>query len=86
MSLSAEETGACVTKDGKRFCDVCDEKIPAGTKYQRNRMPARAAELLKLDPDLTPNWTTNPDGTISMDICLTCVLSMNIDPGKDELN
>lgn len=75
-----------MTKDGKRFCDVCDDRIPVGTKYQRNRMPAHAAELLTLDPALTPTWTTNPDGTISMDICLTCVLSMGVTPGKDEMN
>jgi hypothetical protein len=75
-----------MTRDGERFCDVCDEKIPPGTKYQRSRMLARAAELLKLDPELTPNWTTNSDGTISMDICITCVLSMNTVPGKNELN
>jgi hypothetical protein len=75
-----------MTKDGKRFCDVCEEMIPVGTKYRRNCMPARAAELLKLDPDLAPNWTTNPDGTISMDICLTCVLSMDVVPGKNEVN
>ncbi|MGD1029255.1 hypothetical protein [Candidatus Binatus soli] len=73
-------------KDGKRFCDVCDEEIPAGTKYQRNRMPPRAAGLLKTDPDVTPKWTTNPDGTISMDICIECVLSMNITHGTDEMD
>lgn len=76
-----------MTKDGQRFCDVCDEKIPAGTKYQCNHMPVHAAELLKAhDPVLTPTWTMNPDGTISMDICITCVLSMNVVPGKDEVN
>jgi hypothetical protein len=75
-----------MTRDEQRFCDVCEEAIPAGTKYQRSHMPAQAAELLTLDPDLTPTWTTNPDGTVSMDICLTCVLSMGAIPGKDEMN
>ena len=56
----------------QRFCDVCNEEIPKGAKYQRSQMPAYAAKLLRVrdDPDLIPTWTTNTDGTIFMDICI----------------
>jgi hypothetical protein len=73
-------------KDGKRFCDVCEEEIPKGTTYRRSRLPAYAAALLTIDPDLAPTWTTNPDGTLSLDACTTCVLSMGNAPGKHEIN
>ncbi len=77
-----------MVKDGQRFCDVCDEKIPKAAKYQRNCMPAAAAEIFRSvrAPRLVPTWTPNADGTISMDICITCVLSMKVAPGKNEVN
>ena len=71
-------------KDGERFCDVCEEKIPKGAVYRRSHLPAYAAVLL--NPDLAPTWTTNPDGTLSLDACTTCVLSMGNAPGEDEIN
>ena len=48
-------------ENGQRFCDVCNEEIPKGAKYQRSQMPAQAADLLSgsRDPDLIPTWTTN---------------------------
>ncbi len=59
-------------KGGQRFGDVCEENIPKGTKYQRNRLLAHAAHLVAASrADLTPTWTTNQDGTISLDICTT---------------
>jgi hypothetical protein len=72
----------------QRFCDVCNEEIPKGAKYQRSQMPAYAAGLLRVrdDRDLIPTWTTNRGGTIFMDICTTCPLSMNISPRKEEVN
>jgi hypothetical protein len=75
-------------ENGQRFCDVCNEKIPKGSTYQRSSMPVRATDLLTAghDPDLVPTWTTNPDGTISMDICVICVLSMGVSPAKNEVN
>jgi hypothetical protein len=64
-------------QNGLPICDVCGAEIPEGTKYKRATMAPRAAELLRLGgPDLTPTWTTNADGTVSLDICTTCVLSM----------
>jgi len=57
-------------------------------KYQCSQMPAHAADLLRVgdDPDGIPTWTTNADGTISMDICITCALSMNVNARKEEIN
>jgi len=65
-------------KDGERVCDVCGDKIPKGQKYRKSMMPAQAAALLSStdDPDLIPTWTVNDDGTVTMDICLTCTVSM----------
>jgi hypothetical protein len=79
---------AVMVKDGKRFCDICAEEIPKGDAYRRSHLPANAAALLASirDPDLTPTSTTNQDGTVSMDACTTCVLSMGNSPGKDEIN
>ncbi len=72
-------------KDGTRRCDVCREEIPKKTTYRISTMPAHAAELLMAanDPDLTPTWTTNPDGTVRLDICLDCVAHMAPTPGTD---
>ena len=65
-------------KDSQRFCDVCGESIPNGDKNRKSTMPVQAAEILSAtdDPDLIPSWTKNSDGTVTMDICLTCTVSM----------
>lgn len=65
-------------KDGGRVCDVCGEEIPKGQKFRKSTMPAHAATLLPAtdDPDLIPTWTVNDDGTVTMDICLMCTVSM----------
>lgn len=73
-------------KDGERFCDVCEEEIPKGAVYRRSHLLAYAVVLLTIDPDSPPTWTTNPDGTLSLDACTTCVLSMGNAPGQDEIN
>jgi hypothetical protein len=73
-------------KEGKRFCDVCEENIPKGAKFG-SRLPPHAVRLLTAGrPDLTPTWTTNADGTISIDLCLTCGLSMDTGSGKNKGN
>jgi len=63
-----------------RFCDVCDEEIAKGERYQRTTMPQAAAFMLTSlfadDPDELPEWSDNADGTITMDVCATCVMSM----------
>ncbi len=65
-------------KDNVRVCDVCGEEIPKGQKFRKSTMSTRAANLLSEsgDPDLTPTSTVNDDGTVTMDICLTCTVAM----------
>ena len=65
-------------KHRMRYCHVCGEEIPKGDKYSvRTMQPEGAAMLLDTDdPELVPTWTQNPDGTVRLDICTTCYLSM----------
>lgn len=55
---------------------------PAGWRQQ---MRPEAAAILRSahDPDLIPTSTSNADGTISLDICVTCTLSMGAPPGQE---
>lgn len=63
--------------NGVRLCDVCEETIPPGVKYRKTTMLPEAASMrLTGDKELIPSWTTNADGMILMDICLTCTISM----------
>ena len=59
-------------KGGNRECDVCGSVIPKGTTYRYAKIsPDKAALLLDIsDPDMTPTWTQEADGTVSIDICL----------------
>lgn len=70
-----------MVKDNKRICDICNVEIPKGTTYQaRTLAPEQAAMFFAIevhDPDMLPNWTQNPDGTVQMDICMDCYLSMS---------
>lgn len=64
--------------EGARVCDICESEIERGTKYRKVTMTAESAALFTQPdyPDLVFSWTTNQDGTISMDICLTSTISM----------
>ena len=70
--------GTEMLKDGERVCDICGEGIPKGQKYQKSTMPIEAAALLSApdDPELIPTRTLNDDATVTMDICLTCTVSI----------
>lgn len=72
----------------RRFCDVCNEEISKGEKYQRVTLAREAAEIFRSqeDSELRPSWTENPDGTVTMDICATCTLSMGDTPPKSEMH
>ena len=67
-----------MVKNSIRFCDVCEEEIPKGKKYSVRSMSVAAAAIFfdVDDPDLVPTWTQNADGTVRLDICPTCCLSM----------
>jgi len=75
-------------RDDIRICDICEDEIPNGTTYRRATMPPEAAALLAAtdDPDIRATWTVNSGGTVSMDICATCTLSMGQVPGKEQIN
>ena len=60
-------------KDGERFGDICEEKIPKGTVYRRSC----------IEPGLTPIGTTNPGRhAFYQHACTTCVLSMSNAPER----
>jgi hypothetical protein len=65
-------------KDHMRVCDVCEAEIEPGEKYFRNTLHAYAAAMLleNDNPALVPSFTQNADGTVNLDICQTCYLSM----------
>ncbi len=65
-------------KENIRICDVCDEEISKGETYRVEVIkPEVAAIFLNTsDKDLIPTWTQKPDGTVILDVCLDCHLSM----------
>jgi len=65
-------------KRNTRICDVCGNEIPKGTTYRVATITPEVAALFlnENDIDLVPTWTQNPDGTVRLDICLDCHLSM----------
>jgi hypothetical protein len=71
-----------VVKKRTRYCDVCAAEIPKGEKYSVRTMAAEGAALLLDvdDPELVPTWTQNSDGTVRLDICTVCCVSMSGSP------
>lgn len=63
---------------GVRFCDVCEAEIPSGEKFRRVLCRPEATMMFRAadDPDIRPTWTENPDGTVTLEICLDCVMGM----------
>ena len=75
-------------KGGNRECDVCGSVIPKGTTYRYAKIsPDKAALLLDTsDPDMTPTWTQESDGTVRIDICLECHISMGEIPTSQSVH
>ena len=75
-------------KDDIRICDVCGEDIPKCDIYRVATITPEVADVfLNLrDKDLVPTWTQNYDGTVSLDICLDCHLSMGDQIESIEIN
>lgn len=65
--------------DADRLCDVCRKEIPPGSNYQRRTMPSLAAALLALgdNPNSDPTFIVNDNGTVTMELCLACISSMD---------
>ena len=75
-------------RDNQRYCDCCEEEIPKGMKYKKAR-PTREQVLMlnsSDDPDIRFTCTEHPDGSVSMDICLECVINMGQIPSREEMN
>ena len=64
-------------KEGHHYCDICGTDVPPSQLASR-AVPAQLAGLLldTDDPDLVPTWTQLPDGSVQIDFCATCRLSM----------
>jgi hypothetical protein len=77
-------------RDKIRFCDVCQEKIPHGTKYKRSHIAPEKTYildwLLQNGSDVQIEGSRNADGSVSLDICFDCALRMGRLPVKDEMN
>ena len=67
-----------------RICDICGSSIPKGIHYRVAHMIPEAASLLLdiEDPGLMPTWVQNPDGTVRLDICQGCTVSMGSPDAK----
>ena len=70
----------------ERYCDVCEAEIPRGQTFRRVICRPEAALMFGAtdDPELRTTWTENPDGTVTVEICLDCVLGMGkVPPGSE---
>lgn len=73
--LIPARAGAVVTqRTAERICDFCAARIDCGADFHVGLLtPYEAAALLDVnDPALVPTWTQLADGTVRLDICLTC--------------
>ena len=68
-----------------RKCDICGSVIPKGSTYRVSRIsPDKAILLLDVpDPEMWPTWTQEADGTVRLDICLECHISMGEMPSDE---
>ena len=59
-------------------CATSASEIPRGSKDRYATLRSKMAEILRSRDDLkaAATLTKNPDGAVSMDICLTCSMKM----------
>lgn len=64
--------------NGQHICDFCGVPIPHGEDYISYTATANEVDELhavtEADPDLAVTTTTNPDGSVRLDVCLECRL------------
>ena len=53
-------------QDGERVCDGCGQKLPAGSKLSQQAVGKDEAQVFGAV------GTENPDGTVTIDLCLNC--------------
>jgi len=55
-----------VLKDDGRYCDGCGQKLPPASRLAMQAVPKAEAEAMNA------RGTENPDGTVTIDLCLNC--------------
>ena len=80
--------GVYMIRDSQRICDCCEEEIAKGTKYKKAHLSRTQLAILQSsdDPEIQFTWTEHPDGTITIDLCLECVINMGSVPTREEMN
>jgi hypothetical protein len=64
-------------RDGIRRCDACEEVIPKGTTYNKSSVGRERAAMAKaMFGAAGVSFTENPDGSITVDLCLECYSQM----------
>ena len=54
-------------REHERFCDGCGQKLPPQSKLSQQKMSKDEATQLGVAV-----MTENPDGTVTVDLCLNC--------------
>jgi hypothetical protein len=53
-------------QEGVRYCDGCRQPLPPKALMGRQTMSKEEARIYR------PDATENPDGTVTIDLCLAC--------------
>ena len=69
-------------KNGIRTCDVCEDVIEKGEKYVTKIIEKENVELVL---SVVQTGTIDDSGTLRIDVCITCHLSMDSE-GKATIN
>jgi hypothetical protein len=65
--------------NGIRRCDACEEVIPRRTTYNKSTVrPDRAAWVKAMFASAGVSFTENPDGSLTVDLCLECYSHMGL--------
>ena len=63
----------------QRQCDICDEIIPRGATYRVGyTIPEALKSWFEDAAELIPTFKLEPDGTVRIDMCITCAASGRI--------
>lgn len=53
-------------KNDGRYCDGCSQKLPPGSRLSMEIVPKKEADAM------CAAGIANPDGTVTIDLCLQC--------------
>jgi hypothetical protein len=66
-------------QDRIRKCDACEEVIPKKTTYNKSTIGREHAAAVKtMFAAAGVSFTENPDGSITVDLCLECYSQMGL--------